>query len=114
MQAILTALDQPAASCKVTLIQGPPGTGKTSSIVGMLAGLLAEQTFTRGQETVRVTAAAGQAIEAQNVPAKRVLVCAQSNAAIDELLTRLDARGLPTGAVFNSHPLQCRNSFLLS
>lgn len=41
--------------------------------------------------------AAGQALRLDWVPTKRVLVCAQSNAAIDELLARLNSRGLATG-----------------
>ncbi|XP_024378072.1 uncharacterized protein [Physcomitrium patens] len=47
------------------LVQGPPGTGKTSTIVGMVSTLLIEQ------------------------PGVRILVCAPSNAALDEVAVRL-------------------------
>ena len=53
-----------------TLIQGPPGTGKTSTLLGLLASLLAGPS---GQ--VQMGA--------------RVLVCAPSNAAVDELAKRV-------------------------
>jgi hypothetical protein len=55
------------------LIQGPPGTGKTSTLVGLLTALVA--------------APSGNAAGA------RVLVCAPSNAAVDELALRV-SRGL--------------------
>ncbi|XP_044721831.1 AAA domain-containing protein [Hirsutella rhossiliensis] len=60
-----------------TLIQGPPGTGKTKTIVAMVGSLLSEQL---------AQASAG-------VPArpKKLLVCAPSNAAVDELVLRLKA-----------------------
>lgn len=49
---------------KISLIQGPPGTGKTSTIIGLIAALLATS-------------------------CKRVLVCGPSNAAVDEICRRL-------------------------
>ena len=52
----------------VALLHGPPGTGKTSTLVGAISALLLCS------------------------PAPRVLVCAPSNAAVDELVLRL-ARG---------------------
>ena len=52
----------------VALLHGPPGTGKTSTLVGAISALLL------------------------CCPAPRVLVCAPSNAAVDELVLRL-ARG---------------------
>ncbi len=69
-------------------MQGPPGTGKTSTIVALVSAFLSLQAGeapalpeklskgTRGQGP----AAAGR---------RRVLVCAQSNAAADELTLRL-------------------------
>jgi len=50
-----------------TLIQGPPGTGKTSTLMGTIGALLSSQT-------------GGVA---------RVLVCAPSNTAVDEIVRRL-------------------------
>jgi senataxin len=51
------------------LIQGPPGTGKTHTITGIISMLIYS-----------------------NI--SKVLVCAPSNAAIDEVVTRLYRRGL--------------------
>jgi len=58
----------------VTLIQGPPGTGKTHTILGIISAFLLSTGY------------------AANRP--RVLVCAPSNAAIDELARRVVIEGL--------------------
>ncbi|KAH9566591.1 hypothetical protein CY35_04G135600 [Sphagnum magellanicum] len=58
------------------LVQGPPGTGKTSAIVGMISSLLIEEAGVR------------------------VLVCAPSNAALDELVARLMHRMLDKAGDF--------------
>jgi senataxin len=55
----------------VVLIQGPPGTGKTETITGMIAMLL----------QLRSSAC-------------KVQVCAPSNCAVDEILTRVKDKGL--------------------
>ncbi|XP_067868431.1 probable helicase senataxin isoform X2 [Heterodontus francisci] len=64
---------------KVCLIQGPPGTGKSKTIVGFLHRLLNEE-----QENVRPS-------NNRNVRTKRtrILVCAPSNAAIDDLMKKI-------------------------
>lgn len=54
----------------ITLIQGPPGTGKTKTIEGLLGALL------------------GKALKQGAIP-RKVLLCAPSNAAIDELVRRI-------------------------
>ena len=56
-----------------TLIQGPPGTGKTRTIEGFLAVL-----FGRPSPEFRVP-----------MSYKRIMICAPSNAAIDEIVRRL-------------------------
>ena len=56
-----------------TLIQGPPGTGKTRTIEGFLAVL-----FGRPSAEFRVP-----------LSYKRIMICAPSNAAIDEIVRRL-------------------------
>ncbi|XP_066222892.1 probable helicase senataxin [Saccopteryx leptura] len=65
------------AVAKICLIHGPPGTGKSKTIVGLLYRLLTER---RG-------------LAAENLNAKikqnRVLVCAPSNAAVDELMKKI-------------------------
>ena len=59
-----------------TLIQGPPGTGKTSTICGILSCILRNnRKLTEDKK-------------------KRVLVCAPSNAAVDEIMIRLQKDGL--------------------
>ena len=50
------------------LIQGPPGTGKTHTIKGIISML-------------------------SHSCSKKIMVCAPSNAAIDEIITRLISRG---------------------
>ena len=55
-----------------TLIQGPPGTGKTHTIVGLISAFLA----------------------AEGQGESRVLVCAPSNAAIDEIAQRVVRKGI--------------------
>jgi senataxin len=95
----------------VTLVQGPPGTGKTSAILGMLsvflsanapkgvgngkAGSNGKPPASSKQQVppAAVTAAAGRPAAVIN-PTVRVLLCAQSNAAVDELCTRLASRGV--------------------
>ena len=62
-----------------TLIQGPPGTGKTKTIVAMVGSML---------NKVVTTAAPGQPRPAGG-SLKKLLVCAPSNAAVDELVLRL-------------------------
>lgn len=56
-----------------TLIQGPPGTGKTRTIEGFLAVL-----FGRPSSEFRIP-----------LQYKRIMICAPSNAAIDEIVRRL-------------------------
>uniref|UniRef100_H3BFG1 Senataxin n=1 Tax=Latimeria chalumnae TaxID=7897 RepID=H3BFG1_LATCH len=64
---------------KICLIQGPPGTGKSKTIVGLLERILIEK-----QENLP---------PAQNLTVKnkrnRVLLCAPSNAAIDDLMKKI-------------------------
>lgn len=52
----------------IMLIQGPPGTGKTHTITGIISMLL-------------------------SCDIKRIMVCAPSNAAIDEIITRIGSKG---------------------
>ncbi|KAI5464172.1 SEN1 N terminal-domain-containing protein [Mariannaea sp. PMI_226] len=75
-----------------TLIQGPPGTGKTKTIVAMVGTLLSEQLSQAASAGVPV----GVPLRPNGVPTpnnqarpKKLLVCAPSNAAVDELVLRL-------------------------
>ncbi|NXF99344.1 SETX helicase, partial [Sakesphorus luctuosus] len=60
---------------KICLIHGPPGTGKSKTIVGLLSRVLKENT--RNEKTAR-----------KKKP-NRFLVCAPSNAAVDELMKKI-------------------------
>ncbi|XP_021564907.1 probable helicase senataxin [Carlito syrichta] len=64
---------------KICLIHGPPGTGKSKTIVGLLHRLLTENQK-RGH--------AGENSNAK-IKQNRVLVCAPSNAAVDELMKKI-------------------------
>ncbi|KAF8428287.1 SEN1 N terminal-domain-containing protein [Tirmania nivea] len=57
-----------------TLIQGPPGTGKTKTVVGIVGSIL-----TPGGDKLGAAPTKGT---------KKILVCAPSNAAVDELVLR--------------------------
>ncbi|XP_023556032.1 probable helicase senataxin isoform X2 [Octodon degus] len=81
-KAIETAyamVKHPPSVAKICLIHGPPGTGKSKTIVGLLFRLLTENQ--RG----------GHSDENSNAKIKqnRVLVCAPSNAAVDELMKKI-------------------------
>ncbi|KAF8895534.1 SEN1 N terminal-domain-containing protein [Infundibulicybe gibba] len=66
------------------LIQGPPGTGKTSTICGLVAMFLSQ----RARPPVPVHVGKNTAAAEKNSGAK-VLLCAPSNAAIDEIAHRI-------------------------
>jgi len=69
-----------------TLIQGPPGTGKTKTIIAIVGALLSETL--RNVGTI-IHQPGRQFPTARNGPmAKKLLVCAPSNAAVDELVMR--------------------------
>ncbi|KAI5813275.1 AAA domain-containing protein, partial [Pyronema omphalodes] len=61
-----------------TLIQGPPGTGKTKTVVG-IAGALLSSMKSLPQTSDKPS---------KKPVAKKILVCAPSNAAVDELVIR--------------------------
>nr|KAF6277232.1 senataxin [Pipistrellus kuhlii] len=67
------------AVAKICLIHGPPGTGKSRTIVGLLYRLLTENQK-RGQLDENSNA---------KIKQNRVLVCAPSNGAVDELMKKI-------------------------
>ncbi|KAK4177036.1 putative helicase [Triangularia setosa] len=69
-----------------TLVQGPPGTGKTKTIVAMV-GCLLTNSLKSANGAVSITRPGAAA--RPTAPAKKLLVCAPSNAAVDELVLRL-------------------------
>ncbi|KTW30689.1 hypothetical protein T552_00402 [Pneumocystis carinii B80] len=75
------------------LIQGPPGTGKTKTILGIINAFLSqsENRFRSG-------------VTHENDPlSSRILVCAPSNAAVDEIVLRLK-QGLPDSKGIKYYP----------
>ncbi|NXV12191.1 SETX helicase, partial [Cepphus grylle] len=64
---------------KICLIHGPPGTGKSKTIVGLLSRVLRENT--RNEKATQKTNS--------KIKANRFLVCAPSNAAVDELMKKI-------------------------
>ncbi|KAG2155818.1 SEN1 N terminal-domain-containing protein [Suillus bovinus] len=64
------------------LIQGPPGTGKTSTICGLVEAFLQKRPRAATSIHVGKTATSSE-------PVKKILLCAPSNAAIDEIAGRL-------------------------
>ncbi|XP_004593525.2 probable helicase senataxin [Ochotona princeps] len=64
---------------KICLIHGPPGTGKSKTIVGLLYCLLTENQR-KGHPDENFNA---------KIKQNRVLVCAPSNAAVDELMKKI-------------------------
>ncbi|KAL0799672.1 hypothetical protein Bca101_054847 [Brassica carinata] len=108
----------------ISLIQGPPGTGKTRTIVAIISGLLASvsrktgnseqdhssSTASRQRMNPNVAmarvwqdAALAKQLDddggttkkiAEKIGKGRVLICAQSNAAVDELVSRISSLGI--------------------
>ncbi|NWH81927.1 SETX helicase, partial [Piaya cayana] len=64
---------------KICLIHGPPGTGKSKTIVGLLTRVLSENT--RSEK--------GTQKPNSKIKPNRFLVCAPSNAAVDELMKKI-------------------------
>ncbi|TFK52558.1 hypothetical protein OE88DRAFT_1796188 [Heliocybe sulcata] len=67
-----------------TLIQGPPGTGKTSTICGLVQAFLSRRT-----RPATAIHAGRSSAPTDKEPVKKVLLCAPSNAAVDEIARRL-------------------------
>lgn len=85
-KAIKSAMDNDA----FTLIQGPPGSGKTKTIVATVGALLtgASNFGDRGVLISRPSQAHSQQQSATRMASKKLLICAPSNAAVDELVMR--------------------------
>ncbi|KAI5305347.1 hypothetical protein KEM56_004657 [Ascosphaera pollenicola] len=86
-KAVKSALDNDA----FTLIQGPPGSGKTKTICALVGALLSSSLGGSGS-AVRIPGADFKPAT-HGTNAKKLLICAPSNAAIDELVMRLKAGG---------------------
>lgn len=82
-KAIRSAVDNDA----FTLIQGPPGSGKTKTIVAIVGALLSD-TLSSNQIGTRIEPPKPGAFQSVTAASKKLLVCAPSNAAVDELVMR--------------------------
>ena len=81
-KAVRSALDNDA----FTLIQGPPGSGKTKTICALVGAMMTGFVNKQATNGPRLNTANARAPPA---PApKKILVCAPSNAAVDELVMR--------------------------
>ncbi|KAI1611950.1 senataxin [Exophiala viscosa] len=83
-KAVKSALDNDA----FTLIQGPPGSGKTKTICALVGAMLTGFVKKSESHGPRLNTATGRPLAAPPA-AKKILVCAPSNAAVDELVMRL-------------------------
>jgi hypothetical protein len=95
----------------ISLVQGPPGTGKTHCIAGMAGALMF---FGWNESSAGTAAAAGMGegggprtskelrkeIDPNDPKIKRLPMCAPSNAAVDELVSRIK-KSVPAG---NGYP----------
>jgi senataxin len=109
LQAIETICRRCGASQpSLSLLQGPPGTGKTHTILGILAILLSS-IQTSGKKGLKVIAgstlksshrqqqslsSSSSSTETSSFKKPRILVCAPSNTAVDELVYRLHSQGV--------------------
>lgn len=76
-----------------SLIQGPPGTGKTKTILGIVGYFLTS--FEKKMNASNITQPVNNM-----PPRKKILICAPSNAAVDELVLRI------RGGIKNSKGIQ--------
>ena len=84
-KAIKSALDNDA----FTLIQGPPGSGKTKTIVALIGALLSDALRNHGGVDTSCRFGGNNNNQRAGVASKKLLICAPSNAAVDELVMRL-------------------------
>ncbi|QLL32402.1 hypothetical protein HG536_0C05710 [Torulaspora globosa] len=71
-----------------SLIQGPPGTGKTKTILGIIGYFLSTRN-TLPMNVIQAPKGAGPTTTEQLLKKQKILICAPSNAAVDEIVLRL-------------------------
>lgn len=69
-----------------SLIQGPPGTGKTKTILGIVGNFLSHA---KSSNAIEIPGATPNNSGSTDKQGPKVLICAPSNAAVDELVVRL-------------------------
>ena len=89
-KAVKSALDNDA----FTLIQGPPGSGKTKTICALVGAMMTGSLTSQAAPSLRTNGSVG--LRPLMKAAKKVLICAPSNAAVDELVMRFKA-GVKSG-----------------
>lgn len=80
------AIDAALQNIGFTLIQGPPGTGKTKTILGMVGAFLS---VARVHGNAISLPGQQQVVKKAEVKKRKILLCAPSNAAVDEIVLRL-------------------------
>lgn len=88
-----------------SLIQGPPGTGKTKTILGVIGYFLTNTSLGVYQVMTPGTVQNGA------IPKRKILICAPSNAAVDELVLRIK-NGIKNskGNIFNPNVVRLGKS----
>ena len=81
-RAVRSAIDNDA----FTLIQGPPGSGKTKTISALVGAMLTNPNAIKDPAIVRLSG--GTKNSTSVLAGKKMLICAPSNAAVDELVMR--------------------------
>nr|XP_043617923.1 uncharacterized protein LOC122589673 isoform X2 [Erigeron canadensis] len=104
----------------LSLIQGPPGTGKTRTIVAIVSALLSLSGMNAVARAWQDAALAKQLKDDEVQMCRaigsrirgRVLICAQSNAAVDELVSRISSHGLYSndGCVYQPYLVRVGNA----
>ena len=86
-------------------MQGPPGTGKTKTSLGLLSALVNLSRDYANIKDLQKEKAKGSHLRSFSHRTKRILVCAPSNGAVDEIVFRLVTKGLldADGTFFKPH-----------
>lgn len=94
LYAIKYVVDRPiqCQDTRICLVQGPPGTGKTKTVLGMISALLYARNLNDPERENNTKKEDQTSSSTQHK--NRLLICAPSNAAVDELLSRLQDDGI--------------------
>ena len=100
-------------SSSMSFTQGPPGTGKTNNIIYLIGALLHHSVYGQANNPRReqINYNRTQDVILRNHVDRnrfKILVVASSNEAVDNILRRIDATGIPTGRGGFFHPSSLR------